>query len=54
VYGGGLDWGLVPHVGLRLQYRGNLYNAPALTTLYHSTGQLAKTAEPMIGAYIRF
>ncbi len=25
VYGAGLDWGLLPHIGLRLQYRGNLY-----------------------------
>ncbi|MGA3082057.1 MAG: hypothetical protein ABSD44_11820, partial [Terracidiphilus sp.] len=24
VYGGGVDWGLLPHIGLRLQYRGNL------------------------------
>ncbi len=32
VYGAGLDWGLLPHIGLRLQYRGNLYKAPDLTT----------------------
>ena len=54
VYGAGLDWGLLPHIGLRLQYRGNLYKAPDLTTLYTSTDAFTHTAEPMLGAYFRF
>lgn len=54
IYGAGLDWNLVPHIGLRFQYRGNLYKAPDLTTLYTSTGAFTHTAEPMIGAYFRF
>jgi opacity protein-like surface antigen len=54
IYGAGLDWGLVPHIGLRLQYRGNLYRAPNLTKLFTSTDAFAHTAEPMIGAYFRF
>ncbi len=54
VYGGGLDWGLLPHLGLRFQYRGNLYKAPDLTTLYTSSRAFTHTAEPMIGAYLRF
>jgi opacity protein-like surface antigen len=54
VYGAGLDWGLLPHIGLRLQYRGNLYKAPDLTLLYTSTDRFTHTAEPMIGAYFRF
>ena len=54
VYGAGLDWGLVPHIGLRLQYRGNLYKAPDVTTLYTSTNAFTHTAEPMIGAYFSF
>ncbi|HEX8710256.1 MAG TPA: outer membrane beta-barrel protein [Terracidiphilus sp.] len=54
VYGAGLDWGLVPHLGLRLQYRGNLYKAPDLTSLYSSTDKFTRTAEPMIGAYFSF
>lgn len=54
VYGAGLDWNLVPHIGLRFQYRGNLYKAPDLTTLYTSTDAFTHTAEPMIGAYFRF
>ncbi|MGA3048187.1 MAG: outer membrane beta-barrel protein [Terracidiphilus sp.] len=53
IYGAGVDWGLVPHLGLRLQYRGNLYKAPDLTTLFTSTGAFTHTAEPMIGVYFR-
>jgi len=53
VYGGGLDWGLLPHIGLRFQYRGNLYKAPDVTTLYGSSGAFTHTAEPMIGVYLR-
>lgn len=53
IYGGGLDWGLIPHIGLRFQYRGNLYKAPDLTTLYTSTHAFTHTSEPMIGVYFR-
>ena len=54
VYGAGLDWGALPHLGFRFQYRGNLYKAPDLTKLYTSTDRFTHTAEPMIGAYFRF
>lgn len=54
VYGGGLDWGIISHLGVRFQYRGNLYKAPDLTTAFASTGNFTHTAEPMIGAYFRF
>jgi opacity protein-like surface antigen len=53
VYGGGVDWRLLPHIGLRLQYRGNLYKAPDLTTVFTSTGAFTHTAEPMIGIFFR-
>ncbi len=53
-YGAGLDWGLLPHLGLRFQYRGNLYKAPDLTTAFSSTNAFRHTAEPMIGAYLSF
>lgn len=53
VYGAGLDWGVLPHLGLRFQYRGNLYKAPDLSTLYTSTGAFTHTAEPMAGIYFR-
>jgi opacity protein-like surface antigen len=54
VYGAGLDWGILPHIGLRFQYRGNLYKSPDLTRLYGSTNAFTHTAEPMLGAYFRF
>jgi len=54
VYGAGLDWRLVPHLGLRFQYRGNVYKAPNITTAYGSNGGFTHTAEPMIGAYFKF
>lgn len=54
VYGAGVDWAVFPHIGLRFQYRGNLYKAPDLTRLYTSTNAFTHTAEPMIGAYLRF
>jgi opacity protein-like surface antigen len=53
VYGAGLDWGLVPHIGLRLQYRGNLYKTPDVTRLFTSIDSFRHTAEPMIGIYFR-
>ncbi len=54
VYGAGLDWGLLPHIGLRFQYRGNLYKAPDLIGAFSSTNAFTHTAEPMLGAYLRF
>lgn len=54
VYGAGLDWGLLPHLGLRFQYRGNLYQAPNVTKLFSSTDTFTHTAEPMVGAYLNF
>ena len=52
-YGAGLDWRVLPHLGLRFQFRGNLYKAPDLTKLYTSTGAFTHTSEPMIGVYFR-
>jgi opacity protein-like surface antigen len=54
VYGAGLDWRLVPHLGLRFQYRGNVYKAPNITTVYGINRAFTHTAEPMIGAYFKF
>jgi opacity protein-like surface antigen len=54
VYGAGLDWGLLPHLGLRFQYRGNLYKAPDVSTAFTSTNAFTHTAEPMLGAYFSF
>ena len=54
VYGGGMDWVLLPHLGLRFQYRGNVYKAPALVDSFSSTGKFTHTAEPMFGVFFRF
>jgi hypothetical protein len=54
VYGAGLDWRLVSHFGLRLQYRGNVYKAPNITAAYGSNGGFTHTAEPIIGACFEF
>jgi len=54
VYGAGLDWRIIPHIGLRFEYRGNLYKAPNVTKLYTSTNAFAHTAEPVLGAYFSF
>lgn len=61
VYGVGVDWGFLPHLGLRLQYRGNFYNAPFLTLVYGapSAGKgngtaFAHAADPAVGVYYRF
>ncbi|MBB5060169.1 opacity protein-like surface antigen [Granulicella aggregans] len=54
VYGGGLDYGVLPHLGLRFQYRGNVYKAAQLAKGFSSSGQFVHTAEPVIGAYFRF
>lgn len=53
-YGAGLDYTVLPHLGIRGQYRGNVYHAPQLATAFSSTGRFTKTAEPMVGVYLRF
>jgi opacity protein-like surface antigen len=52
-YGAGLDWELLPHLGLRFQYRGNLYKAPAIANAFSSTNAFTHNAEPVIGIYFR-
>lgn len=54
VYGGGLDWGFLPHFGLRLQVRGNMTKAPNLSDLYTSTTAYTQIYEPLAGVYYRF
>jgi opacity protein-like surface antigen len=52
-YGAGLDWELLPHLGLRFQYRGNVYKAPAIANAFLSTNAFTHNAEPVIGIYFR-
>jgi opacity protein-like surface antigen len=54
VVGGGLDFSLVKHFGIRVQYRENFYKAPDLSALYPSTGVFTGSSEPMGGLFYRF
>ncbi|HEY0760350.1 MAG TPA: outer membrane beta-barrel protein [Acidisarcina sp.] len=54
VYGAGIDYTVIPHFGLRFQYRGNLYRAPDLARAFSSTNRFAQTSEPSVGAFVRF
>jgi hypothetical protein len=55
VYGVGLDWEVLPHLGLRFQYRGNVHKAPYMTTDFGgSSDPFQHTAEPAIGVYYKF
>ncbi len=53
-YGAGVDWTLLPHLGLRFQYRGRVSKAPQLVTAFSSTDQFTRTSEPVLGAFLRF
>jgi opacity protein-like surface antigen len=54
VVGGGLDFTLISHFGVRIQYRDNLYKAPDLSALYPATGVFTSSSEPMGGLFYRF
>lgn len=54
VYGAGVDWPVLPHLGLRFQYRGRVYTAPALATAFSSMNNFTHTSEPAVGAFFRF
>jgi opacity protein-like surface antigen len=53
-YGAGVDWTVLPHFGLRFQYRGRVSSAPELVTAFSSTNQFTRTSEPVLGAFLRF
>jgi len=54
VVGGGLDLAVTSHIGIRAQYRDNLYKAPNLSALYFPTGVFTSSSEPMGGLFYRF
>lgn len=54
VYGFGLNYRLVHSLGLRLQYRGLIYQAPDFGLSEISTGSWGHSAEPSIGITYRF
>jgi opacity protein-like surface antigen len=53
-YGGGVDWALSDHFGLRAQYRGNVYSAPNLAVTFPATGKLTSMNQPMGGVFYTF
>lgn len=53
VYGAGLDWALLAHLGLRFQFRGSVYKAPDL--VYAATpDSFIQTSQPMAGIFVQF
>lgn len=53
-YGAGLDFTVLPHVGLRFQYRGRVNKAPDIVNAFSSTNKFARTSEPVFGVYLSF
>lgn len=53
-YGGGLDYDINNHWGIRGQYRGIYYKAPNISSIYPATGQFTNIGMPMGGVYYRF
>ena len=54
LYGGGVDRPLLPHLFLRLQYRGLVYSPPDFTVSGLFTGGQGHVAEPSIGLAFKF
>ena len=54
IFGGGVDFALASHFGVRAQFRDNIYHAPNLSNFNPATGQYTYSAEPMGGAYYNF
>ena len=54
VFGGGVDYSLTSRLGVRGEYRYNLYKAPDLSTAFQATGTYTGTSEPMGGVFYVF
>jgi opacity protein-like surface antigen len=54
VYGGGVDYRLVRHVSLRLEYRGFVYNRPDFGLATLSSSVTTHSAEPSAGIVLHF
>ena len=54
VAGGGLDYFLTQHWGVRGQFRGNFFTAPDLSTLYPSSGARTQMYQPSGGFFYAF
>jgi len=54
LYGAGMDYRVVSHLAVRLQYRGLVYKAPDFKNPTLFTGAHGQLAEPSIGIVFRF
>jgi opacity protein-like surface antigen len=54
VYGGGVDYRLVQHVALRLEYRGFVYDRPDFGLAALSSNVTTHTAQPSAGVVFNF
>src|ERR1700731_1079633 len=54
VYGGGVDYRLVRHVALRLEYRGFFYNRPDFGIAALGSSVTTHTAQPSAGLVVHF
>lgn len=54
IFGGGVDFSLGEHLGVRAQVRDNIARAPALSIYYSPTGVYTSTIQPLGGVYYRF
>jgi opacity protein-like surface antigen len=54
VYGGGVDYSIVRHLSLRLEYRGFVYNRPDFGLAALPSGSTTHTAQPSAGVVFQF
>lgn len=54
VYGGGIDYKIIPHVSLRAEYRGFVYQRPDFGLGLLNSDATAHTAQPSAGIVFRF
>jgi len=54
LYGGGVDYSITDHLGVRAQIRGEAYKVPNLSMLFPAQGVYTQTFEPMGGVFYRF
>ncbi len=54
LYGGGADFNLANHVGVRAEYRAFLYKAPDFAIPGMTTDSLTHLAQPSVGIFYRF
>jgi opacity protein-like surface antigen len=54
IFGGGVDFAMSSHLGVRLQFRRNIYTSPDLSTLFPGQGVYTHMDQPMGGLFYSF